>query len=45
MFIVASKGRGEAWRDGSVVKSTCCAMHGEDLGSVPSTHMAAHNYL
>lgn len=28
-----------------MVKSTCCALLVEDLGSVPSTQRVAHNYL
>jgi hypothetical protein len=33
------RGRG-GWRDGSVVKMAALP---KDLGSIPSTHMAAHN--
>jgi hypothetical protein len=37
-FLSSFKG----WKDGSAVKSTVLI---EDLDSVPSTHLAAHNHL
>lgn len=37
------KKQGRGWRDGSVAKSITALP--EDPGSVPSTYMAARNYL
>lgn len=33
----------KGWKDGSMVKSTTFLV--EDSGSVPSTHVEAHNYV
>lgn len=37
------KGQGGDWGDGAAVK--CISALPEDVGSVPSTYMVAHNYV